>query len=294
MGRRERLIGWGSTSLGHQDDHADHLLAASAEGSNGVTTDVGQPNGGGIFQGSNTAGLQERGGQPLHDLDGSDDGHHGHHQQRRHVPDVRYLREQQLRRCGRKFEFDGTAATPDTTPLPIQPAGTDAREQDGHRRSVAWTATTDNVGVTQYNSSRDDVAHTVGDGRTLSYADSGLTASTATRTPCRRSTPAGNSSTSAALTVTTNARPIQRRPFQPAAPTLVSEDRYDSPPSPGPPRLTTSAPVTQYKLFRGTTLLTTVAAGGTFSTATASDRIDDVRIHGEGVRRGRYSSTSTR
>ncbi|MEU1420651.1 glycoside hydrolase family 6 protein [Kitasatospora sp. NPDC005751] len=96
--------------------------------------------------------------------------------------------------------------TGDTTP-PSTPAGLRSTATTAATVSLAWTASTDNVGVTGYDVYRDGTAvgSTTGAGGTT-YTDGGLTASTAYRYTVVARDAAGNASTaSAALTVTTAA-----------------------------------------------------------------------------------------
>ncbi|MEV0534837.1 glycoside hydrolase family 6 protein [Kitasatospora sp. NPDC050463] len=91
----------------------------------------------------------------------------------------------------------------DTTP-PSTPAGLRSTAATATTVSLAWTASTDNVGVTGYDVYRNGTA--VGSTSGATFTDTGLTASTAYRYTVVAHDAAGNASAaSAALTVTTAA-----------------------------------------------------------------------------------------
>jgi hypothetical protein len=69
--------------------------------------------------------------------------------------------------------------------------------------SLAWNASTDNVGVTAYQVKRNGTLIATPNSVTLSYADSGLTPGTAYNYTVLAVDAAGNISTAAALTVST-------------------------------------------------------------------------------------------
>ncbi len=159
---------------------------------------------------------------------------------------------------------DALSVTTNDVIPPVKPASPTLVSKTDITASVSWTATTDNVGVTQYKLFRGTtLITTVATGSTLSYTDSGLSASTTYAYTVQAFDAAGNSSTSDALSVTTYASPDVMPPVKPAAPALVS--KTDVTASITWTATTDNIGVTQYKLFRGTTLLTTVATGGTLA-----------------------------
>jgi len=93
---------------------------------------------------------------------------------------------------------------PADTQVPSTPGTPTLVNKTDKTVSITWTASTDNVGVTRYDIFRNNVK--VGTSTTASFADSGLTASTAYAYKVQAFDAAGNASAqSAVLNVTTNA-----------------------------------------------------------------------------------------
>jgi len=98
-----------------------------------------------------------------------------------------------------------TPALPDTMP-PSVPTGLQASSVTASSVTISWTPATDNVGVTGYRVFRDGIE--IASGSQVSYADSGLVASTTYSYTVAAFDAAGNvSAPSAPLAVTTLAAP---------------------------------------------------------------------------------------
>jgi chitodextrinase len=99
-----------------------------------------------------------------------------------------------------------TQAPPDTTP-PSVPTGLTATAVSTTQINLAWTASTDNVGVTGYQIFRNGTQ--VGTPATTSFSDTGLTASTSYSYTVKATDSAGNvSAASTAASATTQAVPV--------------------------------------------------------------------------------------
>ncbi|MNB73583.1 Alpha-amylase precursor [compost metagenome] len=102
--------------------------------------------------------------------------------------------------------FDGTSwytQNPDDSTAPTAPTELQASAHTSSSVTLAWTAATDNVGVTGYNIYRDGVL--VGTATGLSYTDSGLTGSTLYKYTVKAKDAAGNlSPASNEVSVTTD------------------------------------------------------------------------------------------
>ncbi|MEE4492595.1 glycoside hydrolase family 6 protein [Streptomyces sp. BE230] len=102
------------------------------------------------------------------------------------------------------IDGSGNPGGGDDTQAPTAPTGVTVTAKTSGSVSLAWTASTDNTGVTGYNVFRDGVQ--VGSSTTTSYTDSSLTASTAYSYTVKAKDAAGNvSAASAALSATTSA-----------------------------------------------------------------------------------------
>jgi YD repeat-containing protein len=120
-----------------------------------------------------------------------------------------------------------TQAAPDTTP-PSAPTGLTPTVVSSTQINLAWTASTDNVGVTGYLVERCSGASCtsfaqIGTPATTSYSDTGLTASTTYSYRVRATDAAGNlSSYSSTATGTTPAPPDTTPPTAPTSPTATA------------------------------------------------------------------------
>jgi chitinase len=157
----------------------------------------------------------------------------------------------------------------DTTP-PSAPTGLSSPSHTSSSVSLAWTASTDNVGVTGYQVFRNGAQ--VGTSTTTSFTDSGLNASTAYSYTVKATDAAGNvSAASSALSVTTSASSDTTPPSAPAS--LTSPSHTSSSVALSWGASTDNVGVTGYQVFRNSALVTTVTgtsytdAGLTASTA---------------------------
>ncbi len=105
-----------------------------------------------------------------------------------------------------------TAACPDMQ-SPSPPTGLTKTGSTGTSISIAWTASTDNVGVTGYGNYRDGALIAIGPGTTYTYV--GLTCGTTYTLAVDASDAAGNRSPTAALTASTNACTDTQAPTAP-------------------------------------------------------------------------------
>ncbi len=124
------------------------------------------------------------------------------------------LRIQMLNAETRNLYVDVTrfhdATTADTT-APTAPSNLRSTGKTASSVSLAWDASTDNVGVTGYQVFRGSTLVTTTGGSTLSYTDSGLSAGTAYTYTVKARDAAGNvSAASNAVTVTTDAASNER------------------------------------------------------------------------------------
>lgn len=164
--------------------------------------------------------------------------------------------------------FSGT--NPVDTQAPTAPSALASPAKTTNSVSLAWNASTDNVGVTGYRIyNGSNVAATVS-GTTLTYNVTGLTANTAYTFHVKAIDIAGNeSSASNSVTVTTNA-PVGNDTQAPTAPGGLHV--MGAPTSSSLMLMWTASTdnvgVTGYQIYRGTTLVTTVAANATSYTVT--------------------------
>ncbi len=112
-----------------------------------------------------------------------------------------------------------TTPVPPDTSAPTTPGGLSATPASPTSVSLAWNASTDNVGVTGYRVYRDDVLVSTTAVRT--FADPGRTAATTYRYAVVAFDAAGNTSGPAAATATTPAQPATT----PSAPTGLAANR---------------------------------------------------------------------
>ncbi len=124
------------------------------------------------------------------------------------------LRIQMLNAETRNLYVDVTqfhdATTGDTT-APTAPSNLRSTGKTASSVSLAWDASTDNVGVTGYQVFRGSTLVTTTGGSTLTYTDSGLSAATAYTYTVKARDAAGNvSAASNAVTVTTDAASNER------------------------------------------------------------------------------------
>ena len=119
------------------------------------------------------------------------------------------------------FTFDSGGPPPDSQP-PTVPGGVSATAVSSSQVNVAWSASTDNVGVTGYDVLRDGNIVGSVSGSTLTFADTTVAASTTYSYQVRAGDAAGNhSNPSTGVNVTTPAAP------GPVTVSLVaSEDTY--------------------------------------------------------------------
>ncbi len=110
-------------------------------------------------------------------------------------------------------------AIPDTT-APSQPTGLTATPASGSQINLAWTASTDNVGVTGYRIFRDAVQ--VGASPTTTYNDTGLTPATGYTYTVAAVDAAGNVSVPSAPASATTTAPDNTPPSQPGGLTAVA------------------------------------------------------------------------
>ena len=168
---------------------------------------------------------------------------------------------------GATFEVDdcslstATAAPPPDTTAPTSPTNLVATPSSSTQVGLSWTAATDNVGVTGYQILRNGVVVGTTAGASTTFADTGLSASTAYSYTVTAFDAAGNvSPPSAAATVTTPPPPVA-----PAAPTNLTATAI----SPTQVSLSWTAatagssPITGYDVFRDGTLI----SGGITSTS---------------------------
>jgi chitinase len=142
----------------------------------------------------------------------------------------------------------------DTT-APSAPASLHTTAVTSTSVALAWTASTDNVGVTGYDVFRGTTK--VATVTTTSYTDSGLTASTSYTYTVKAHDAAGNNSAASnAVTVTTSASADTTPPSAPAS--LHSTATTSSSVSLAWTASTDNVGVTGYDVFRGATLVGTV------------------------------------
>ena len=148
-----------------------------------------------------------------------------------------------------------TQALPDTT-APSVPAGLSASATSSTQINLAWTASTDNVGVAAYKIYRGGT--NIGTSRTTSYADSGLTASTAYSYKVSAVDAAGNESgQSVAATATTQPAVVidTTAPSVPAG--LTASATSSTQVGLSWTASTDNVKVTGYKVYRGGALVAT-------------------------------------
>jgi chitodextrinase len=153
------------------------------------------------------------------------------------------------------FSFDGVIPQPDTE-APTVPTGLTAQEVSSSQINLSWTASTDNVGVTNYRIYQGEAQ--IATSNTTSYQDKGLTVDTSYTYTVSSADAAGNESAkSSQVSATTQPTP----PVDTLAPTVpagltaqaISSSQIN---------LTWSAStdnigVTGYKIYRNGVLLTT-------------------------------------
>ncbi|OBZ13169.1 chitin-binding protein [Bacillus sp. FJAT-26390] len=164
--------------------------------------------------------------------------------------------------------FSGT--NPGDTQAPTAPSSLTSPAKTSNSVSLAWNASTDNVGVTGYNIFNGSSLVGSVSGTTLSYNVTGLTANTAYTFNVKAVDAAGNaSSASNSISVTTNA-PVGNDTQAPTAPGALHV--MGAPTSSSLMLMwnasTDNVGVTGYKIYRGSTLVATVA--GTASSYTVT------------------------
>ncbi|MFF2479610.1 lytic polysaccharide monooxygenase [Paenibacillus sp. NPDC058071] len=168
------------------------------------------------------------------------------------------------------IDVNFSGSNPVDTTAPSAPGALNSPSKTSTSVSLAWSASTDNVGVTGYRvfNGANQIASV--SGTTLSYNVTGLTGNTAYTFSVRAVDAAGNvSAASNSLTVTTNA-PVGNDTQPPTAPGGL---HVMGTPTSSSIQLMWSAStdnvgVTGYRIYRGTTLVTTTAGNATSYTVT--------------------------
>nr|WP_183560545.1 lytic polysaccharide monooxygenase [Paenibacillus endophyticus] len=164
--------------------------------------------------------------------------------------------------------FSGT--NPVDTQAPTVPSSLSSPAKTATTVSLAWNASTDNVGVTGYKIYKGATVAATVSGTTLAYQATGLAANTAYTFNVKAVDGAGNeSSASNAITVTTNAS----GGVDTQAPTAPGGLHVMGAPTSSSLMLmwnaaTDNVGVTGYNIYRGTTLAATVPASATSYTVT--------------------------
>ncbi|MBI3042925.1 MAG: fibronectin type III domain-containing protein [Betaproteobacteria bacterium] len=164
---------------------------------------------------------------------------------------------------------DFTVAAADTQ-APTVPTGLNASPVSGSQINLAWTASTDNVGVTAYEVFRGGVFRATVNAPAVSFSDTGLTVSTTYTYTVRACDAAGNCSalSSAASATTQDPPPPDTQP--PTVPTgLTAVPASGSQVDLAWTASTDNVGVTQYRIYRDSVLIVTVT--GTPPTASHSD-----------------------
>ncbi|MDO8536603.1 MAG: DUF1080 domain-containing protein, partial [Candidatus Omnitrophota bacterium] len=157
---------------------------------------------------------------------------------------------------------------PPDTAAPSVPQGLTATSKTYNSVSLAWSASTDNVGVIGYRLYRNNVK--IYEGSTLAYADSGRTASTAYTYTVTAYDAAGNvSGASIPFIVQTNPEPDITPPTVPQSLRAVLKT-YDSI-SLAWNASTDKAGVDGYKVYRNNTLVADISNTGYIDTGLSSD-----------------------
>ncbi|MBH5318296.1 lytic polysaccharide monooxygenase [Paenibacillus sp. GSMTC-2017] len=161
-------------------------------------------------------------------------------------------------------------SNPTDTQAPTAPSALTSPSKTATSIALSWGASTDNVGVTGYRIYRGSVLTATVTGTTLSYNQTGLTSNTAYTYSVKAIDSAGNESTASnSITVTTS--PITGTDTQ--APTAPGALHVMGTPTSTSLQLmwnasTDNVGVTGYRIYRGTTLVTTVASTATSYTVT--------------------------
>ncbi|WP_339265802.1 lytic polysaccharide monooxygenase [Paenibacillus sp. FSL R5-0470] len=168
------------------------------------------------------------------------------------------------------IDVNFSGSNPVDTQAPSAPAALTATAKTSTSVSLAWNASTDNTGVTGYQVFNGTSLVATVSGTTLNYTVSGLTANTAYTFSVKAKDAAGNvSNGSNSVSVTTNA-PVGNDTEAPTAPgglhvmgtpTSSSIQLMWNP-------STDNVGVTGYRIYRGTTLITTVPGSTTDYTVT--------------------------
>jgi chitin-binding protein len=163
------------------------------------------------------------------------------------------------------IDVNFSGSNPVDTQAPSAPAALTSTGQTSTSVSLAWNASTDNVGVTGYQVFNGSSLVSTVSSSTLNYSVSGLTASTAYIFSVKAIDAAGNvSNPSNSISVTTNAPP----PVDTQAPTAPGGLHVMGTPTSSTIQLmwnasTDNVGVTGYKIYRGTALVTTVSGSTT-------------------------------
>ncbi|WP_063847544.1 lytic polysaccharide monooxygenase [Bacillus sp. FJAT-28004] len=168
------------------------------------------------------------------------------------------------------IDVNFSGSNPVDTQAPSAPASLTSPAKTANSVSLAWNASTDNVGVTGYRVFNGDSLVGTVSGTTLTYNVTGLTANTAYTFNIKAIDAAGNvSNASNSITVTTNA-PLGNDTQAPTAPGGLHI--MGAPTSTSLMLMwsasTDNVGVTGYKIYRGTTLVTTVSGTATSYTVT--------------------------
>lgn len=166
--------------------------------------------------------------------------------------------------------FSGTNTTPvDTTP-PTAPASLTSPAKTATSVSLAWNAATDNIGVSSYQVFQNSTLVANVSASTLAYNATNLTTNTAYSFSIKAVDAAGNVSTASnTIQVTTSALPTTDT----TAPTAPSGLHIMGTPTSSSLMLmwtasTDNVAVTGYKIYNGSTLITTASATATSYTVT--------------------------
>ncbi len=176
----------------------------------------------------------------------------------------------------------GNGSGGDTQP-PSAPSGLNSPSKTATSVTLAWTGSTDNVGVAGYRVYRGGAS--VGTSTTTGFTNTGLSASTAYTYTVRAYDAAGNeSANSNSLTVTTNASGGDTQP--PSAPSgLNSPSKTATSVTLAWTGSTDNVGVTGYRVYRGGASVGTSTTTGFTNTGLVGEH--RLHVHGQGLRRGR-------
>jgi chitodextrinase len=155
------------------------------------------------------------------------------------------------------------SGSPSDTAKPSVPTNFRSTAKSTNTIALAWTASTDNVGVTGYRIFRDNVAIR-SSGTTLTFTDTGLTANRSYTYTIDAFDAAGNYSSRASLSVTTTA---SSDTVAPGAPTLAATVQSSTSVALSWSGSTDNVGVTNYRIFANGALLTRTTTAATTYTA---------------------------